>query len=43
MGYLACGVAESLQVGIVWCVLMFSFEVTMGRAFGMSWSRIAAG
>lgn len=38
----AGGVAESLQVGIVWCVLMFTFEVTMGRAFGMSWSRIAA-
>ncbi|HEX4934249.1 MAG TPA: hypothetical protein VFV33_13760 [Gemmatimonadaceae bacterium] len=32
---------EALQVGGAWFVLMLAFEVILGRAFGMSWSRIA--
>lgn len=29
-------------VGGLWLVLMFTFEVALGRAFGFSWARIAA-
>ena len=29
-------------LGGLWLVLMLAFEVTLGRAFGLSWARIAA-
>lgn len=31
-----------LGIGALWLVLMLSFEVALGRAFGMSWDRIAS-
>ena len=29
-----------VAVGTLWLVLMLTFEVTLGRAFGLSWERI---
>jgi hypothetical protein len=33
---------ECLVLGAAWLVLMLSFEIGLGRAFGLSWERIAS-
>lgn len=32
--------SELLAVGLLWLVLMVSFETTLGRIFGLTWERI---
>jgi hypothetical protein len=34
--------SQLLAVGLLWLVLMLSFEVGLGRAVGISWERIGA-
>lgn len=34
--------AAQLKVGLLWLLLMFGFEVAVGRARGFSWQRIGA-
>ncbi len=29
-------------IGVLWLVLMLTFEITLGRALGLSWERIAS-
>jgi hypothetical protein len=33
---------DLVAVGTLWLVLMLTFEVTLGRVFGLSWERIVA-
>ena len=34
--------AQLLGVGLLWLVLMLTFEMVLGRVFGFSWQRIAS-
>jgi hypothetical protein len=38
----ACKLRALVAVGTLWVVLMLAFEVTLGRALGLSWERIVS-
>lgn len=42
-GWLGAGSQRArLEVGVLWLALMLAFEVSLGRALGLSWQRIAS-